>query len=848
MKMSLVLHMMVGFGALTAGSLGYAQSLGEAVDAPNLTWSTGGGGPWLVETNLAHDGQSAATSTSISAGQQNWIQTTVDGPTSVDFWWKVSSGPSGSTLTFSIGGSGQTTITGEVDWQQHNFYVPPGPQALRWSYVQNSFYIYAQNQGWLDQVTLSDPTAPGIFIQPTNQTVSAGSDVFLSALASGTEPFAFQWQANGTNLPSETQAKLSLPDVQSGSAGPYDVTVTSQFGSVTSAVATLTVLSSLPAFTQQPLSQTTLVGSNAVFTAAAKGSEPIGWQWFLNGSSVAGATNSRLSLTNTQISDTGDYTAVATNQVGATTSLVATLTLVLAPTITNQPSSQGAPLGSTIAFTAAAFGSGSLNWQWYFEGSALPGATLANLSITNVQPLDFGDFWAVVTNSYGAATSAVVTLSFSPVLCWGLSTPYAQTTVPPTATNVSALAAGDEHCIALRADRTVVAWGATYLGLTNVPPDLTNAVGIAAGSAHSLAVRDDGTVVLWGSIIGGDKTVPPTATNIVAQALGAGARHALSLRADGTVLEWGNTNYGLPNIPLGATNVVSVAAGAFHSLALRADGTVVAWGDNTHNQTAVPPNASNIVAIAAGWYHNLALRADGTVVQWGFGLAPFPGSPPPGATNITLFACGGNNCLALRADGKLFAWGDNSNGQSVVPPWATNLVALAGGSYNSLALVGDGPPVITSPLLNRSILAGNTAYLRATAIGATPLGFQWQFNGMNLPGATNALLAVSNAQLAQTGSYSVTVSNALGITTSPACVLTVLPREALIVTDSLALTNGQLGFTADGPAGLIWKVQTSTNLADWTDLAALTNITGTMRFTDPATNVVRRFYRLRLVY
>ena len=256
-------------------------------------------------------------------------------------------------------------------------------------------------------------------------------------------------------------------------------------------------------------------------------------------------------------------------------------------------------------------------------------------------------------------SAVAVTQSPAQITVWGDNT-YGQKNVPANATNVIALAAGDNHCLALRRDGTVIAWGGNFMGQTNVPADLTNAVAIAAGSTHSLALRSDGTVSLWGRIIvSGTTTAPASATNVVALALGPGAQHALALRGDGTVIEWGNTNYGLPNIPLTVVDIVSVAAGSYHSLALRADGKVIAWGDNSQGQLNVPPSATNIVAIATGWYGNALLRADGTMLVWGALSTPPISS---GFTNLADVACpfnnlfGPNAVLGLLRSGTLTQW------------------------------------------------------------------------------------------------------------------------------------------------------------------------------------------------
>src|SRR6266568_2593494 len=92
----------------------------------------------------------------------------------------------------------------------------------------------------------------------------------------------------------------------------------------------------------------------------------------------------------------------------------------------------------------------------------------------------------------------------SEVVSWGR-----QTNVPPTLTNVAAIAAGMGHSVALKSDGQVVVWGENNYGQTNIPAGLTNVIMIAAGDFHSLALQSNGTVVAWGA----DTTNSGTWTN-----------------------------------------------------------------------------------------------------------------------------------------------------------------------------------------------------------------------------------------------------------------------------------------------------------------------------------------------
>jgi hypothetical protein len=61
----------------------------------------------------------------------------------------------------------------------------------------------------------------------------------------------------------------------------------------------------------------------------------------------------------------------------------------------------------------------------------------------------------------------------------------------------------------------------------------------------------------------------------------------------------------------------------------------------------------------------------------------------------------------------------------------------------------------------------------------------------------------------------------------------------------VGLINGQLTFTIQSLAGNGVEIQTSPDLANWSSLTTLTNLTGTTSFTDPTLVPQPRFYRLR---
>ena len=82
---------------------------------------------------------------------------------------------------------------------------------------------------------------PLITTQPQSQTVNVGAPVAFSVVATATAPLGYQWRKDGTNISGAAGTNYNIASAQPANAGSYTVVVTNVAGSVTSAVATLTV-------------------------------------------------------------------------------------------------------------------------------------------------------------------------------------------------------------------------------------------------------------------------------------------------------------------------------------------------------------------------------------------------------------------------------------------------------------------------------------------------------------------------------------------------------------------------------------------------------------------------------
>ena len=418
------------------------------------------------------------------------------------------------------------------------------------------------------------------------------------------------------------------------------------------------------------------------------------------------------------------------------------------------------------------------------------------------------------------------------------------TAVSPTGVlagkTVISMSGGLGHSLALCSDGTVAAWGDNRSGqlgnsgmITSsfVPVVAVSASGggrtviaVAAGDEHSLALYSDGTVTAWGSNTYGQvgNTSPQSPTSALfgktVIAVAAGAFHNLALCSDGTVAAWGRNSYGeLGNnsmtsstLPvavntsgvLAGKTVVGISAGFGHSVARCSDGTVAAWGWNFYGQLGYNSAADSLVpvavdtsgvlagktvlAVAAGSVHTLALCSDGTVARWGHGggvnsevfvpVAVDTSGVLSGKTVIAVTA-GYGQSLARCSDGTVAAWGANNSGQlgnnstdSSLLPVAVNTTQLAAGERFMLVAGGSSPshtlavvaisqtPIVTT--LAATSLSRTGATLNGT-VNATARSTAVSFNyGTSM--AYGSTLAATPTPV--TGSNSVSVSaNLLGL-------------------------------------------------------------------------------------
>ena len=162
------------YSVFVTNSLGTATSTGavlsvvspitvsDGVDVFGLQITTGSTGVsnWFGEISETYDNVDAAQSGKLSNSESNWFQTTVIGPGTVSFRWKVSSEANYDFLRFSINSVPMASISGGVSWQQKTYAVGAGSQTLKWAFTKDDTVSVGKDAGWVDRITWTSSTPP----------------------------------------------------------------------------------------------------------------------------------------------------------------------------------------------------------------------------------------------------------------------------------------------------------------------------------------------------------------------------------------------------------------------------------------------------------------------------------------------------------------------------------------------------------------------------------------------------------------------------------------------------------------------------------------------------------------
>ena len=340
--------------------------------------------------------------------------------------------------------------------------------------------------------------------------------------------------------------------------------------------------------------------------------------------------------------------------------------------------------------------------------------------------------------------------------------------------------------------------GATLPGETSYVLQLSSVTTADAGQYQVLATDPGGTAA--SSVTTLTIMAPPAITgDLVDQTVTAGSAATLAVSVTGTgpfTYQWlfnGATLAGASGNPLVLNNAGQQQAGTYQVFVMNPVGTAASSVMNLN--VLVPPGiVTDVTSQSAPVGSNVTFQAQvaGSMplsYQW-----LFNGTPVPGATDSALVLAN----VTLAQAGIYWLVATNAAG-SIMSAAATLTIQM--------------PPSISVDLTNQTAVIGSSPAFQIQAGGTVPLNYQWFFNGLPLPDATGSALTLTNALLAQAGSYQVTVSNLFGIATSHAVTLTVVQSGLLRI---YPFGNNTFRLTFGGMPSLTYELQYSTGLnAQW---------------------------------
>jgi hypothetical protein len=583
-----------------------------------------------------------------------------------------------------------------------------------------------------------------------------------------------------------------------------------------------------PAILVQPSSRTLTNGGSVSFVVGASGTAPLAYQWQRAGlpvdaggwTNIAGAVSASFSLPTAGFAERGSYRVRVTNVVGSVFSAPATLTVLLPPSISDIPNQQIDEDGATadLSFVVG-------------DGDAPAGELVLSAvsSDTNLVPPSGFVFGGSGSNR---------TVKIMPA-----ANRAGSATVTVTARDAQGLVASDVLVLTVNPveDAPTLAAVPDQALAEDGPLTVPLTVGDAETAADSLTVTASATdtnlfPVNGGLLLGGSGTnrtltLRPATNQHGSATVTVTVRDAAQLTATRQFLVTVSSVNDAPAVSMVGDQVIdeNSAAGPL-AIALRDVETAP-------EELLMVVSASNTNLFPLDTTIPLT---DPRVSQLGIALAAGPlGQPSSGPGAVT------NLLLTLTPASNRF-------GTSTVTVAVTDRVGGTNGLTTSRTFTLTVRQIVVPPSFiaqpqGATVTNGATVNLSAVVSGTAPLALQWRRNGVDMPGATNATLALTNVQAADAGTYRLGVTNSGGAAISDAAVVRVLVRPTITAIGS---TGSGVEISFSTVLLLSYTVEFSDGLEApvWLPLSPpgpLPGTGGVLTVTDPDPVAPYRVYRVR---
>ena len=646
----------------------------------------------------------------------------------------------GDYTSFTLASSNATFVAGvnTIDFVVNN-QEPPG-----WTGLRVEMTGTAQLPG----------TPPEILRHPRSLCVSEGGTALFDVLASGSPAPTYQWQKDGVDLPGETGTSFLISPVFAGDDGAYRVIVKNTAGSVTSLVAQLTV--GLP-MTNPSFEADTF----SAFPGYVSGNGPItGWN-------AKGGHGINPGVGFSPFADNGtipDGAQVAFLQEdGGMTNTVGGFTVGKQYFVQYDENSR---LGDSPTDPALALTVGGTTVVAAHTVPPVGGSNPYRRVISEVFVASATDLEVIFikSNPQGGDNSALIdNVCIAEV---APNTPPSILREPES----QIVQVGDSATFSVQVFGSLpfsFQWRKNGMDITGATgPTLTlNAVAKSDEGDYSVKITNAGGMAT-------SANAHLTVFEAIPDLFNTGVNNSRAALPDGAV----DPHYKLTENPdTGSPDAIVEDSLTFPIVA-------GPWVPNTSTSKWIGPQ-SNTTASAVGVYVyrttiDLTGRDPSTVVIVGQWATDNPGNDilvngvttgnpaSPGFTAYTPFAIASSNAT--------FVAGSNAIDFVVENVQAVGYTGLRVNILQSNVRIPPGvPPMITGQPQEIKAVIGDSATFTATASGTSPLHYQWKKDGVELPGQTSPTLTLANVRPADSGNYTVCVTNIAGLAMSDKAALCV---------------------------------------------------------------------------
>ncbi len=431
---------------------------------------------------------------------------------------------------------------------------------------------------------------------------------------------------------------------------------------------------------------------------------------------------------------------------------------MLLPTITAQPVSAAVNDGDDVSFSVTATGAGTITYQWRFNGSVIAGETASTLTLSAVAPARAGTYDVLVSNAAGTVASSPATLTVA------LRPPII--TVQPASQSIASGSSATFSVTATGSATLAYQWKKNGTAISGATASSYTIFGVVPADAadYTVTVSNGAGTVTSDAATLTVLVAPAITTSPSSQTIAVGASATFTVVATGNPLnyQWHRNGADIAGATASSLTLSGASAADDGNYTVTVSNSLGSVTSSAATLTVLNPPAittqpqAQSVEAGTGATFSVTASGDAPSYQWQKDGVAITGATAATFTITSTSASDAGNYAVVVS---------NPVG-SVTSDTASLTVAV--------------PPTITADPQAQNANAGDSVTFTVSATGS-PLTYQWQKDGVDITGATEASFTIASVALTDTGSYAVVLSDGFQSITSAAASLVVSAAPTITV-------------------------------------------------------------------